>query len=270
MKRLLIIGVNYNSYEALKKFVKSIDYAASAIEGIMQIDVAIADNTESQQQTIENIYPAIHLLKIYQSKNNAGYFGGALPLYNKLNEGYDFVAISNVDLQLKSDFFLQLNTIELRQDIAWIAPDIYTKKNKRHENPYMLKRPDKKKFMTWRIIYSNTLIYRFYHFLYRTKTLFINRKQLAENTYIYAGHGSFILLSKSFVKYYPTLEFPSYMYGEEIFIAELIKQAKLKVKYISQLKIDNDGNINTNTIGLNIKSKWSIESLKTIEQLFFK
>ncbi len=244
MKKYLLIGVNYKSDEALQQFVESVQHAAKAVEGQVTVDITIADNSE----------------------NNLGYLGGALQIYNAKAKEHDFVSISNVDLRMAEDFFEKLLAIDTT-DIGWIAPDIYTTKIDRHENPYMLSRPTKRNFRIWRMIYSNTLIYSLYHKLYLLKS---TKKPIYPACDIYAGHGSFMLFTKAFVNKNAELHFPSFMYGEEIYMAELVRKAQLKVSYCPTLHIANTGNISTGLINQTQKSKWSKESLHALYTTYFK
>ena len=244
MKKILLICVTYHSDEALHMFVESVHRAAHRVEGRMQVDIEIADN----------------------GLNNKGYLGGALPIYNAKAQGYDFVSISNVDLQLAEDFFEQLLTTDTAS-IGWIAPDIYTDKISRHENPYMLIRPTKRNFFIWNIIYRNTFIYRLYHCLYLIKS---RKKKTYPACNIYAGHGSFMLFTQAFVAHHPQLKFPGFMYGEEIYFAELTRLVPLHVRYIPTLCIANTGNVNTGVIKQKQKSAWSRQSLRAIYKAFFE
>ncbi len=244
MKKYLLICVTYHSDEALHAFVESVRHAAERVNGLLQVDIEIADN----------------------GKENLGYLGGALPLYNAKAQGYDYVSISNVDLTLAPDFFEQLLKVDIT-DVAWLAPDIYTEKINRHENPYMLARPTKRDFLIWKIIYSCTWIYRLYHALYVLKS---RRQQVYPACTAYAGHGSFMLLTKTFVAHYPELHYPTFMYGEEIWLAELTRAARLKVAYTPTLRITNIGNINTGSMKQAQKSRWSKESLRAIYKQFFE
>lgn len=243
MKKILLICVTYHSDKELHTFVESVHRAAERVKGKIQVDIEVADN----------------------GQDNRGYLGGALPIYNAKAKDYDFVSISNVDLQLAEDFFDHLLAVDTN-GIGWMAPDIYTDKINRHENPYMMSRPTKRNFRIWNIIYSSTLIYRFYHRLYVLK----GRKA---KTYpacgIYAGHGSFMLFTKAFVERNPVLQFSGFMYGEEIYLAELVRKAGLNVQYVPTLRIANIGNINTGLINQAQKSKWSKESLHAIYKAFF-
>ena len=243
MKKYLLICVTYHSNKELQAFLESVRYAAKVVEGQMTVDIKVADN----------------------SANNLGYFGGALQIYNRYAQDYDYVSISNVDLQLEPDFFEKLLAIDTN-DVGWIAPDIYTDKLDRHENPYMLSRPTKLNFFIWNIIYSNTWIYRMYHALYLLKN---KKSKIYPACDIYAGHGSFMLFTKAFVLSNLELHFPGFMYGEEIYMAELVRKAQLKVSYCPTLRIANIGNINTGSIEQKLKSQWSKESLRAIKHMFF-
>ena len=79
-----------------------------------------------------------------------------------------------------------------------------------------------------------------------------------------------MLFTKAFVQQNPKLHFPGFMYGEEIFMAELVRAAQLKVIYTPTLQIHNIGNINTSLINQAQKSKWSKNSLRAIYKQFFK
>jgi len=243
MKKILLICVTYHSDNELHAFVESARRAAERVQGRMQVDIEIADS----------------------GQNNKGYLGGAAAIYNNRAQGYDFVSISNVDLVLEPDFFEQLMEMET-EGTGWLAPDIYTNKINRHENPYMLTRPSKRNFIIWHIIYSCTWIYRMYHRLYVLKS---QRSQNYPACEIYAGHGSFMLFTKAFVEHNPEIHFPGFMYGEEIYMAELNRAAGLTVRYVPTLHIANTGNINTGLIHQAQKSQWSKESLRTVYKQFF-
>lgn len=244
MKKYLLICVTYHSDKELQTFLESVHCAEEKVKGKIQVDIEVADN----------------------GKDNRGYLGGALPIYNAKVQGYDFVSISNVDLELAPDFFEQLIKINV-SDTGWLAPDIYTDKINRHENPYMLSRPKKRNFFVWNIIYSSTWIYRLYHALYVLKS---QKSKEYPSCEIYAGHGSFMLFTKAFVEQYPELHFPAFMYGEEIWFAELTRAAKLGVQYVPALLISNTGNISTGLINQAQKSEWSKESLSFIYNQFFR
>lgn len=264
MKKLLIIGVNYNSYSYVDSFLESINKAACLCPEL-EVEVVIADNTIENRQEIGTDYSSIKVQTI--TFPNLGYFGTALNVYNNLKKEYDYIAISNVDLILDEEFFVQLNRAKT-SGIAWIAPDIYTPRTNTHENPNMHHRPSKCKFYVWKAIYSCSLIYRLYQQLYKIR----HNKLLSvlSEMPIYSGHGSFILLTSEFKKTFPQLQFPGFMYGEEIYLAEIIRQTSLKVLFMPVMKIQNIGRVSVSQLPTKQISKWSKESLKILFNLFFK
>ncbi len=243
MKKILLICVTYHSDKELHAFVESIRRAAERVKGQLQVDIEVADN----------------------GQDNKGYLGGALPIYNAKSQGYDYVSISNVDLELAEDFFEQLVAVDTT-NVGWIAPDIYTDKINRHENPYMITRPTKRNFFIWNTIYSCTWLYRLYHRLYLIKN---KQQKVYTACTIYAGHGSFMLFTHNFIAKNPELSFPGFMYGEEIYMAERVRAAQLTVQYQPTLRIANVGNISTGLVNQAQKSAWSKESLNAIKKIFF-
>lgn len=243
MKKYLLICVTYHSDKELRTFLESVHRAAEQVKGKMQVDIEVADN----------------------GKHNPGYLGGALPVYNAKAQDYDYVSISNVDMVLASDFFTRLLAMD-HTGAGWIAPDIYTEKIHRHENPYMLRRPTRFNFFVWHIIYSSTLIYRIYHMLHLWKS---KRHKIYPSCAIYAGHGSFMLFTRAFVKACPEIHFPGFMYCEEIYMAELQRSAGLTVLYEPALRIANTGSVSTRLVRQAQKSQWNKQSLCAIQKLFF-
>ncbi len=58
---------------------------------------------------------------------------------------------------------------------------------------------------------------------------------------IYAGHGSFIVLAKNFVNIDSSIEYPVFLFGEEIYIAEKSAEHNLDIIYTPQLIVyDNE------------------------------
>lgn len=62
---------------------------------------------------------------------------------------YDFVIISNVDLLLSENFFIELNDIN-NSKAGWVVPSVYTIGTQKNENPFMLVRPTRLKIIVIR------------------------------------------------------------------------------------------------------------------------
>ncbi len=79
-----------------------------------------------------------------------------------------------------------------------------------------------------------------------------------------------MLFTMAFVQKNPDIHFPGFMYGEEIYMAELVRKAHLNVAYCPALHIANTGNISTGLINQAQKSRCSKESLLAIYKQFFE
>lgn len=272
MKKILILCVNYNSYEELGNYLHSIDVAAKKVCDLFVIDVFVGDNTTENQQQILTDYTFMNV-RVFPYYKNLGYVGCATAMLNEITHTavchYDFVAISNVDLLFSETFFIELNSID-SNTAGWIVPSVYTIGTKRNENPYMLSRPTRLKMFLLELLYSFPLLYSlhkvFYPFRHKEREVLTNHQQ---NRLIYAGHGSIIIFSKKFMKSNWLMSFPGFMYGEEIYFAELVRRAQLTTEFYPQLIVNNIGNVSTKFLGNKRKCQMSKESLSNIRRLFF-
>ena len=139
MKKILIACVNHNSYSELDNFLSSVDIAASQVQETCEVVVLEADNSSVKQHFEKNNLKSIQYY-VY-NVDNVGYINSAqaaIESYRKEQiESFDFTIVSNVDICLADDFFIQLITTPTQQ-VAWIAPRIYTPSSKSEENPYAL------------------------------------------------------------------------------------------------------------------------------------
>lgn len=263
--KVLILAVTYKSYDCLTGFLESIDAASRNTDA--EIVVAIGDNTDSDCQKIKYSFDNISV-RVFPYHENLGYLGCALRMLREIcpAEQFDYVAVSNVDIALDESFFRALPDVS-EEDIAWYAPDVYTPSRGTHENPFMQNRPTLMHFRKWMLMYSLPLLYGFARKLSywkHSKSGFCN-----ESRDIYAGHGSFMLFSWNFVKENIDIRFPSFMYAEEIFFAEVIRQAGLRVRYCPQLKIKNVGSVSVTLLGNKWQCKSNKDSLRILRKMYF-
>tara|TARA_A100001388_G_C28519121_1_gene380056 strand:- start:151 stop:507 length:357 start_codon:yes stop_codon:yes gene_type:complete len=64
---------------------------------------------------------------------------------------------------------------------------------------------------------------------------------------IYAAHGSFFIFSDNFFKYI-SLNFPIFLFGEELYIAELSRKNDLRIIYNNNLQVFDEENISTSQL----------------------
>ena len=263
---ILIIAVNYNSYDELTRYLQSLDMSARSCEKC-HVSVAISDNSDINCQYE---FPTVECLELRYVKNdNLGYFGGVSAIYNKCKDigEFDYVIISNVDIVVPTDFFTKLMQHQNMPDEAWIANRIWSIAEKRDRNPKILDRCSKTKLKIQRTLYK----YPFLDFIY-TNTLY-RRKGIQEEAparEIYAGHGSFIILTKAFTNHFASIDYPIFLFGEEIFLAELIRNAKLRVTYDPTIVVNDIEHTSTGKMKKKSYYKYNLESIEYILNTFYE
>ena len=259
-----IVCVNYNSYSSLEKYLDSIQNAWKNLSDII-LKVYVADNSTNKED-IKNRWTFD--LKIHKF-DNLGYFGGAFAIINTNKEikNSSYCIISNVDLQVDIDFFRILNDLKIDTSIGCIAPQIYSFVEKRDKNPQRLNRPSRRKIKELIFMFSHPFIQLAYkNTFYKRKKI---KKQLPSCLEIYCGHGSFIILTNHFINCIDTFEYPCFLYCEELFLGELLRQNNLKTLYYPKLKILDDEHISTGNLPNQDYYHYNLESLKYIYHTFY-
>lgn len=274
MKNILIISVNYNSYDKLEIFLKSIHNSIELLNKNLKCDVTIVDNSTERKEFNAcsfNIEGKLFVSVI--ESENFGYFGSALKVYNEhsKNNYYDYIFITNVDLQVNIDFFTILDSLELNENVGWVAPSIFSKFENRDKNPQRINRCSKTKLLMLYLLYSFPVIQRFYsNIIYpKRKNKSASQKELQVQN-IYCGHGSFIILTKQFIKNNPILNYPCFLFCEELFLGETIKNEGLNVIYEPSLRIFDDEHVSTGKLPSRNYYKYNRTSLSWILQTFYK
>ena len=86
---------------------------------------------------------------------------------------------------------------------------------------------------------------------------------------IYAGHGSFMMLTRSYFESYAKIEYPIFLFGEELFLAEQVRLAGKKVRYIPTLVIEDNEHVSTSTIKKKSYFKYNQDSIKYILDTYY-
>lgn len=270
MKSILIIPVNYNSYYSLKSYLESIEISLNAVgKSELAVDVVVADNS-SEKETIDNSYKYIRKFEVI-SIDNKGYFGGAFEVYNSIKSivQYDYVIISNVDLRVDESFFSILASKQLTEEIGWLAPAILSKQENRDMNPKIANRYSKRQMQLLLMMYKYPIIKCIY---LKTMHKAKHRDEVVNHDEkdIYAGHGAMFILTKSFVSKNLHLEYPVFLYGEEIYMGEEMRLCGLKTRYIPSLKVYDDAHVSTGTIKRSQNSRYNVEAMTYLLKKYYE
>ena len=266
MKHILVC-VNYNSYDSLMKYLQSVDCAYERIKSKSSLTVLVADNAIVRKE-IELEYG--FQLSVVTTGDNLGYFGGATYAiknsHTELNDA-DFIYISNVDLTMNDDFFEIIESETFGKEIGCVAPTIYSNSEEKNRNPKIINRPTKKKMTLLCLMYRFPILYKVY-----TKLFYSKRKEKMQGRkdgIIYAPHGSFMAFRNNFSSFLTNMEYPVFLFGEEIYITENLRMKKLKTLYYSKLKIEDSDHVSTSKLKSKAFYRYNYEAMKFLTKEYF-
>src|SRR3989344_3289862 len=231
---ILIICVNYNNESDTLDFITSI--LKQILSKSKKIQIIISDNSDKISVKLKKLQKKHKNIIYLKNNKNKGYFQGAnsaLKLYLKRNPFPEWIIISNPDIIIEDPKFVS-KLLKIKEKTI-IAPSIISAKTKRDQNPFLVSKPSIKKLRFYKIIYNSRTFTNIYNLFHILKSKLLNKEK--EKKQIYAPHGSFIIINNSFFKNKGHLNYKSFLFGEEIFLAEEAKKAKIRIIYNPDLKV---------------------------------
>ena len=246
---ILIVGVIYNT------FPETIQYLESTLPFREQdVRVILVDNSDQAitgyLKTILEKNPEVIYLR---SPSNIGYFHGATLGLDHFVQEYggwpSWTLVTNVDILFPdSQMVEKIRANEEIPNLGVIAPKILSARWGTDYNPELIKRYSLPRLRFYQAIYSLTLFNNLYIGLSYLKKLvqgFWKRTHSEKldsialpPVEIYAPHGSCILFHRNYFARGGRLNHISFLFGEEIFVAETTKKLELKVMYVPRIWID--------------------------------
>jgi GT2 family glycosyltransferase len=247
----LIIAVNYKTDEHAAQLARSLAGYPKQDLAVILVDNTERDDPEAFARMIHAVNPDIRCVR---APANLGYFGGAnfgLKLYLADFPLPQWVIICNVDIEFKDPgFFVTLRQLEAAGGIGVVAPRIWSARFQRDLNPKITQRPTRRKMIFYKSIFGNYYLQAAYEILSVVKyglkmqirsalARFLKRPE--HNTTsggsvpIYASHGSCMILNRRYFVSGGSIEYPIFLFGEEIFVAETARQLGLLVVHCPQL-----------------------------------
>jgi len=266
MKKIAFYCVNYNSNETLCRFLESIDVACERTKKTAMIDVFVSDNSET-------VFPVDYLPRLFTVKHivcdgNRGYLGGIEYAMNIVSpSSYDYAILCNIDILLSSETLTSLVHYDAAENVGWIAPSIYENFRGINTNPFAVDRYSVTKLRLLRLSFKYPII----HYVYsRTLQRMKKYPDSVETRPIYAGHGSFMILTKEFFKRCSRLDYPVFLYGEELYLAEECRRRNLKVVYVPDIKLTTLGSVSTRKLKRNSLYRYNYEALTFIIDQYYR
>lgn len=246
MKKIALFCVSYQSDKERDAYLTSVETAARKAVDKVTVDVFVANNTKD---------------------DNPGYFGAIQRLMDDVDvTSYDYTIISNVDLIVEEDFFLKLGDYKCDKNTGWIAPQIWSHLEGRDRNPQRLERPTLRKMKILKAFYQYPILDTIYH-----QTVYLRKKYHAEAPagMIYAGHGSLIILTKAYFQKYRIIDYPIFLFCEELFLAENCRKAGLKVVYEPIIKVNDKEHVSVGKMSHKDYCRHNLAAMNYILQNFY-
>lgn len=262
--KIAIYCVNYNSYDSLHQYLLSIDKAIEAVTSDIEVRVIVADNTTP---ALPVQYTPQHFeLNVLATGKNEGYFGAARHAMQQISPAeFDYSIISNVDVLLDSSFFIKLAEYQADKQTGWIAPQIYSHLEQRDRNPKIMQRYAKRKLQILKIKFRFPLLNWVYnHTLYKSKKYV--RHEAGE---IYAGHGSFIILTRRFFETGGSIDYPVFLFCEEIYLGEQCLQLGLKVVYEPDIRVSDAEHASTGNFRRSRYCRYNYDAISYILNTYY-
>ena len=252
----LFVAVNYNTTLQALALARQFD-SLSGVTGkvlLILVDNSVGDNAGALARTLAE---AGSKAVCVASGNNLGYFGGArfgLEYARSSGIVFDWLIVSNVDLRFDPDSavagFAALDT----NVIGVVAPNIISTATGRALNPFMRARPSMLRMHFYKWVFRSYPTMWVYEWLAGIRGrlyaaivgqlghLSANLQAAASLSIvkpIYAGHGSMLAISRQFFERGGDLDHASFLFGEEIFVAETARRLGLAVVWHPGIAVEH-------------------------------
>ena len=261
-----ILIVNYGQWRATLNFINSLQSQS--------IDIVVLDNFFSDNCRVENrtTIDRIKLLdvKIVEFSHNFGYFGAPVEYLKQISsELFEWTIIANNDLLLNDGSIIDtINAVKKDSKIWSIAPSV-KEENGKELNPYFQNPLSKSKKTAFKIFYWSYGLARVILFL---RKLFLPEKieKLEKEGYIYAQNGAIFILKSDLIHAMVNEGLLSFLYGEELVIAELVERNSKKILFTSSLTFIHEHSLSTGKGFSRFKFKWMKQAYKNSLQKHYK
>ena len=134
-----------------------------------------------------------------------------------------------------------------------LAPKIISRLSGKNQNPIYRSRPKPAKFLVLSYLFNNWLATAAYRFAalfkgWLTSARYFPVSAINEGEIIYAAHGCFICLPQEYFKRGGALKCSSFLYLEEICLAEESIELGLAIRYTNKIKVHHEEHASTSFI----------------------
>lgn len=209
--------------------------------------VVIVDNCSNSKETqilsdAERLSPNIHIV---ESKQNLGYFRGlnvGIKYLRNRFSGLSTIVIGNNDLVFPDNFINALDrNNHLFESCPVISPDLIALDGV-HQNPHVINEISRFRELVWDIYFSNYYLAVLIKKIASVARFITIRKDYQEHhisRHIYQGYGACYILTKCFFDYFELLWAPTFLMGEEFFLAKQIESKGFRMYYEPSISVEH-------------------------------
>lgn len=272
MKQVVLVLVNYYKETELVSFVKTF----LSHQDYLHLHIVVVDNGSHDKEIIQSLGEMKNITLLFP-EHNLGYFGAAQSAYVNFTEGNQensphYFIVSNFDLSFdQSHFISAIVEAQENEGIAVIGPSIVSSLNGAALNPMYKQRLGLRHLNRLIFITDNYSFYFFYQLLHYLKRSFshrvINLSEPRED--VYAIHGSMMIFSKKYFDHGGTLQYDSFLYGEEIFVAEQCRKIGMSISVNYDLSVIHHEHSTTGKIKDRKHMQFLNDSLRYLRSTFY-
>lgn len=253
MKKVLVIGVAFNSDDYSTAFIK----AAARTRQQANVQVVVVENSEHEPVQLRHAAEeSPDVVSVEWMPENPGYFGAARRvLSNRVaSDGplsFDAVVVCNVDVQLDFDRLVQGvdEALEEFGDAVVIAPRITEGEHQRELNPHVLTRWKTSRRLAFGLARSVPLLFTAIEWIHQRRQHRVPNQPRVEpsGTLMYSPHGSFMIFGRGFFTSGGAIpEAP--LYDEEYAVGEIAQMIGIPVRFFPGIEILHVGAVSTSRI----------------------
>lgn len=237
------VFTNYNNSQLTIQAIQSI--FASPLSA--RCFVVIVDNCSGNEETkiLSGAQCISHNICIIENKQNVGYFRGlniGIKYLRNRFSGLNTIVIGNNDLVFPTDFVDSLDCNKhLFANCPVISPDIIALDDA-HQNPHVIKDISRFRELIWDVYFSNYYLALAIKKIASAARFITNRKDYQEYQiarHIYQGYGACYILTECFFDYFELLWAPTFLMGEEFFLAKQIESKGFQMYYEPSISVQH-------------------------------
>jgi GT2 family glycosyltransferase len=265
VKHIVYCVVNYFDEDGVARFIQS-----QLLHQNIAMHIVVVNNGGHRIEVLRALSLQHEQVQVIGDGSNTGYFGAAHVAYQyaqkHIAQSFVFI-ISNYDLILpRSSAVAEVLEHAHQHQLEVVAPQIVNMPDGNAANPMYHHRPERSFYRRLLAVTSFYPFYLMYQWLHRIKKRWNGTKPLEP---VYALHGSWMAFMPRFFERGGTLEYPGFLYGEEIFVAEQCRALNCSVGVAPRVQFEHHEHTSTGTVKNRKHMQFLHQSLQWIYKNYY-